>query len=425
MEFNSDDSTSLKNIRAKKSIETPNFIKYTNHGLQPHILPDIEKKFPKPDIEQVYIEHFLDRDVPCFADYKEGIHKFLGVEDTETAIFFDILDPTSNKRSYSKPSNSYLTAETGGGLRKISPELYSQLIKNLSPEMYVSLADYLFMTADEAVKGKKIAKSIERSINWFDKCVKESEGSAVFVPLMGSVVPEARAKFVNLLQQRRFDGVVLIDYSTQIGLAQQLDLAKPSLISIPSTIPRYLLGFSAPDEVIIAIRNGIDIFLSTYPYAVTEQGFASIYSFPANLENKEPLVDRPFNPSLNLWESSMSDDFSPISKSCECYTCQKHTRAYINHLLNTQEMLATVLLQIHNLHVYDEFYKNIRKSIKDMSFNELSEHFLTKYNSRFASNSEGTNAAIGSQFSFNESLLFDPRNPSPTTKEKIKRFDLS
>ncbi|OMJ29709.1 Queuine tRNA-ribosyltransferase subunit QTRTD1 [Smittium culicis] len=432
IEINKDNQHNPDGPGISLSIETPAFVKYTKNGIQPHILPDVEKKFPKPDISQIYIEHFLEKDTPSFNNYKDGIHKFLGLDENDSIAFFDILDPTNNKRTYSKPSNQHLTAETSGGLRKLTPELYSQLIKNLKPEMCISLADYLFMTSEEAVKGKKIAKSIERTINWLDKIllVDEAKNSAIFVPLMGSVIPEARTKFIELLKSRKYDGVVLVDYTTQLDLAHQISVAKASLESIPTDKPRFLLGFSAPDEVIIGIRNGIDMFLSTYPFAVTEHGFASTYSFVDDLKMSNFPKDKIQSSTLNLWDSSMKDDFRPITESCNCYSCSKHTRAYINHLLNTQEMLATVLLQIHNQHVYDKFFKDIRTSIKNQKFYSLSEEFLLRYGSRFSSSnaiqkngSEQSSSDI--DYPFNETNVFDPRKPTPTTKEKIKRFDLS
>lgn len=74
---------------------------------------------------------------------------------------------------------------------------------------------------------------------------------------------------------------------------------------------------------------------------------------------------------ISLADEMYADDFTPISRSCSCLTCQKHTRAYIHHLLNTRELLGPVLLTIHNLHHYMEFFKSIREALKSDTLDSL------------------------------------------------------
>jgi tRNA-guanine family transglycosylase len=97
--------------------------------------------------------------------------------------------------------------------------------------------------------------------------------------------------------------------------------------------------------VLDAVAMGIDLFDTSYPFQLTEDGKASLYYYgprPAGQDKSNNDTLR----SINLWDDVHGDKFVPILEGCGCYACKdsKHTRAYINHLLKTHEMLATVLL---------------------------------------------------------------------------------
>ncbi|PVU90267.1 hypothetical protein BB559_000111 [Furculomyces boomerangus] len=422
---------SKENNQQKISIETPNCIRYTRNGLIPHLLPDIEEDLTTNSINLIVIEHFLEKDTPASVYYDEGIHKYVGMNEETKIVLLDALDPTIVLRTRSKPSNKYLPAETSGGLRRVTPEIYSQILKTHKPDIYVTLADYIFSSKEELEKGKRIEKSVSRTLKWYDECDVDqiSEDSGVFIPLMGSINKHQRTLYAQKISEKKFDGVVICDHGIKIDILEQLELAKQSLEHIDHSKLRYMLGFSSPDEILLGIHNGMDLFLSTYPYAVTEQGFASLYKFDISENTTELGADN--STILDLWNESMRDDFGPIVKGCECYACKNHTRAYINHLLNTQEMLATVLLQIHNQYTYEKFFEDIRKSISEQNFFEKSKAFLSFYGSKFhnvfCGKKEGESSLEVSdkKYPFRELEMFDPRLSTPTTKEKIKRFDLS
>ena len=95
---------------------------------------------------------------------------------------------------------------------------------------------------------------------------------------------------------------------------------------------------------------GVDLFDTSYPYQLTEDGKASLYGFGIEAA-AAPSIPGANNAAatnrwINLWDEEHADQFKPIMEGCECYACKgtRHTRAYINHLLKAHEMLATVLL---------------------------------------------------------------------------------
>uniref|UniRef100_A0A6N2MPR6 tRNA-guanine(15) transglycosylase-like domain-containing protein n=2 Tax=Salix TaxID=40685 RepID=A0A6N2MPR6_SALVM len=91
-----------------------------------------------------------------------------------------------------------------------------------------------------------------------------------------------------------------------------------------------------------------------------------------------------YQTKINLKATVYRKDATPIVESCCCYTCQNHTKAYINHLLNVHEMLAQILLEIHNTHHYLGFFRSIREAIKEGRFEQFREMFTEKRRNHLA-----------------------------------------
>ena len=106
------------------------------------------------------------------------------------------------------------------------------------------------------------------------------------------------------------------------------------------------------------------------PSELTEQGLAATFY----ISNETPF----FEPILNLRNRKFMEDCTPILANCACYTCQNHTKAYVQHLLNANEMLAESLLQMHNIFHYLRFFKEIRNQIEKGTFLAYKAHWLNK-----------------------------------------------
>merc|ERR1712018_46974 len=120
-----------------------------------------------------------------------------------------------------------------------------------------------------------------------------------------------------------------------------------------------------PQTILALVQEGVDFFESSYVYHVTDLGHALTF---ANTLQQQPssciYID------LND-QQLYKNDFGPILEGCSCYTCRKHTRGYINHLLATKELLARVLLVMHNLHHYGVLFQTIRQAIAQDKLSEL------------------------------------------------------
>ena len=86
-----------------------------------------------------------------------------------------------------------------------------------------------------------------------------------------------------------------------------------------------------------------------------------------------------FSGAIAVKSGQYKDDFSPIEPECDCFTCSHHSRAYVRHLLNVEEILGLRLLSIHNLRCYMRLMEQIRSHISNGSFSQFREEFVANY----------------------------------------------
>jgi queuine tRNA-ribosyltransferase subunit QTRTD1 len=162
-----------------------------------------------------------------------------------------------------------------------------------------------------------------------------------------------------------------------------------------------LLLQDSPEDILMAVSQGVDLFDCSYPVQATANGYA--LSFPLTPESihqqqaaaapaAAPVVSNPFGTAespgavveveagaddskVNLWAVRHRLDKGPLVQGCSCFTCQNHSRAYINHLLHTHEMLAGVLLEMHNTHWWLQFFAAIREAIQQGRLQQYVEWF--------------------------------------------------
>ncbi len=134
---------------------------------------------------------------------------------------------------------------------------------------------------------------------------------------------------------------------------------------LPEGKPRHLLGIgSEPADLILGIENGMDTFDCVAPARIARNGAAYVSS------------DGKGKSTINLTNAEFVSDFSPLDRSCKCYTCTNYTRAYLSHLFRAKEMLAATLVTIHNLYFVVNLVKQAREAIIDGKFPQFKEKFF-------------------------------------------------
>tara|TARA_B100001250_G_scaffold264477_1_gene228038 strand:+ start:2475 stop:3587 length:1113 start_codon:yes stop_codon:yes gene_type:complete len=242
----------------------------------------------------------------------------------------------------------------------------------LSPEESIKIQKGLnsdiVMVMDECPKKSKdynlINKSMELSTYWAKRS-KKAFGNiphkALFGIVQGGLFDDLREKSLNELVKINFDGYAvggLAVGETQKEMFKVLNNLKKIM---PEEKPRYLMGVGTPSDILGAVKRGIDMFDCVLPTRSGRTGLAFTWDGKINIRN-----------------SKYQKDNTPLDSNCTNFDLNKYSKNYLNHLFNTNEILASMILTLHNINFYQELMKSIRHHIKNGTF----DHFHDKYISR-------------------------------------------
>jgi queuine tRNA-ribosyltransferase len=234
----------------------------------------------------------------------------------------------------------------------------------------------VIMAFDECPPGqssREVAEEAhERTLRWLERCrvrfaaLRQEAGPVqTLLPIIqGSVFPDLRIDAVRRVRQLGdWQGIAIGGLSVgepKPALHAVLDALEPEL---PPTWPRYLMGVGYPDDLIEAIRRGIDLFDCVAPTRNGRNGTAWV--------EEEGQV--------NAKAARFRADERPLDPACDCYTCRTHSRAYIRHLVSAGEHLALRLLSLHNLRFLVRLAERARAEIQAGTFASWSENWLTRF----------------------------------------------
>ncbi|KMZ64795.1 putative Queuine tRNA-ribosyltransferase [Zostera marina] len=359
--------------------ETPALILTTRKGLPTFISPDLLSTLPSPDSCLLHVSpmHFLEIPSTTTVARIGGVRRMVGLQGNY--LFFasprDSIECLPSSESSNKFGPSF---ETPCGRHLVKPAKYVEMVSALNPDVWVSLADEV----PAWVLAKRNRTSVYRTVKWLDECIALNPKNEMM--LLGAIVGgssiEERKRCAKEVSLRNVSGFWIGGFGYGEGIEERPALLDAIMENLPDDKMRQISGFELP-EILEGIASGIDLFDSKYIYHLTVGGFALV--FPLNGVNEyEDEVDSQTcdfgsdGTKINLRATIYRKDTSSIVDNCECYTCQNHTRAYINHLINTHEMLAQILLEIHNTHHYLGFFCSIRDAIKRGEFNIFYKKFL-------------------------------------------------
>ena len=240
----------------------------------------------------------------------------------------------------------------------------------LSPEesirIQLGLNSDIIMIMDECPKNTNdfdvIKKSMELSLYWAERS-KKAFGShphkALFGIVQGGLFADLRITSLKALEKIGFDGYALGGLAvgeTQQEMFKVLDNIKDHL---PKNKPHYLMGVGTPSDILGAVKRGIDMFDCVLPTRSGRTGLAFTWEGRINIKNNKYQMDN-----------------SPLDPNCENLNLNKYSKNYLNHLFNTNEILASMLLTLHNINFYQELMSSIREHIKNGTFNEFHDKYV-------------------------------------------------
>ncbi len=207
-------------------------------------------------------------------------------------------------------------------------------------------------------------KSLELTLRW-ERISSEqphAEGQMLFGIVQGSVYEDLRRHSIEELSKMPFDGIAVGGVSVGESEEEMVKVLRICGPLLPKDKPHYLMGVGTPRQMVLGIMNGIDMFDCVLPTRMGRNG--SAYT--------------PYG-TIPVKAGKYKEDFTPILEGCGCYACRHFTKAYIRHLLNTNEILGSRLMTIHNLHYFVNLMREIRASLEDGTFGRLAEDVLKNY----------------------------------------------
>jgi queuine tRNA-ribosyltransferase len=241
-------------------------------------------------------------------------------------------------------------------------------MKRLTPESSIAIQENLgadiIMAFDECAEPENRTynqQAMQRTHTWAERCLKARTRSdqALFGIVQGGIFPELRIQSAELISQLGFPGHAIGGLS--VGESKQDMLHTIEIVNaiLPQDKPRYLMGVGTPEDMVEGVRRGIDIFDCVLPTRLARHNTAM------NRQGR-----------MNLLNAKFAIDEQSIDPDCQCYTCQNFSRAYLRHLIQAKEMLASTLLSIHNIHTLLQLTTDMRQAIQQGNFDQFADEFL-------------------------------------------------
>ena len=242
----------------------------------------------------------------------------------------------------------------------------------LSPEesirIQLGLNSDIVMIMDECPKKtddyQLIQKSMELSLYWAKRskiAFGKNPHKALFWIIQGGLFKDLRLKSLNELEKINFDGYAIGGLAvgeTQKEMFSVLDGIKDDL---PNNKPHYLMGVGTPSDILGAVKRGIDMFDCVMPTRSGRTGLAFTW-----------------NGRINIKNNRYKDDNTPLDDNCTNLNLNKYSKNYLNHLFNTNEILGSMILTLHNINFYQELMTAIRKNIENGTFDTFHDKYIEK-----------------------------------------------
>ena len=242
-----------------------------------------------------------------------------------------------------------------------------------SMEIQRLLGSDIVMAFDECPRADRprdeIAASMEMSMRWakrsregFNAGGEHAERSALFGIQQGALDKDLRKISADKLADIGFDGYAIGGLAVgegQEAMFATLDFAPAQL---PQDRPRYLMGVGKPDDLVGAVERGVDMFDCVLPSRSGRNGQAFTWNGPMNLRN-----------------ARFAEDTDPLDNRCTCDTCNTYSRAYLHHLVKSQEILGAMLMTEHNIAFYQKLMQAMRDAIGEGRFATFAKDFRRDY----------------------------------------------
>jgi queuine tRNA-ribosyltransferase len=243
----------------------------------------------------------------------------------------------------------------------LSPEKTIQIQKSINSDIMMVLDECPKLTLDK----EKLISAIDVSTNWAKRCKIEfgiNKKKALFGIVQGGLDKNLRLNSLEKLVAIDFDGYAMGGLAVGESQEQMFNILSDTVDYMPKDKPRYLMGVGTPSDILGAVKNGIDMFDCVMPTRSGRTGLAFTW------EGK-----------LNLRNAKYQNDKSPLDEKTSLRSLNTYSKSYLNHLIKSNEILASMLISLHNINFYQQFMSKIRAEIKRGTFNNFYNKYIDKF----------------------------------------------
>jgi queuine tRNA-ribosyltransferase len=244
-----------------------------------------------------------------------------------------------------------------GSRHLLTPERSMEIQRLLGSDIVMAFDECPALPAEDSV----VASSMRLSMRWAERsraAFGMRPGHALFGIQQGGVTRELREESAEALKAIGFEGYAIGGLAVGEGQAAMFGVLDYAPGMLPEDRPRYLMGVGKPDDIVGAVKRGVDMMDCVLPSRSGRTGQAWTRHGQINIKN-----------------ARHADDPRPLDEACTCPACRNYSRAYLHHVFRSGEIISSMLLTWHNLHYYQELMQGMREAISAGRFSAFEAEF--------------------------------------------------
>ena len=244
----------------------------------------------------------------------------------------------------------------------LSPEKSIQVQKSINSDIIMVLDECPKLTSDKKI----LSGAIEISTHWAKRCKIEfgnNKKKALFGIVQGGLYKDLRIESLEKLKEINFDGYAMGGLAVGENQSDMFKILNETLDYLPINKPRYLMGVGTPSDILGSVKEGIDMFDCVMPTRSGRTGLAFTWDGKLNLKNSKYAADK-----------------TPLDSKCDIRQLNKYSKSYLHHLIKSNEMMASMLISLHNIHFYQQFMNEIRNNVKNATFTSFYKKYINLFN---------------------------------------------
>jgi queuine tRNA-ribosyltransferase len=347
------------------SVETPIFMPVgtygTVKGMTPRDLEEAQAQIILGNTFHLWLRPGLD-----VISKHHGLHDFMGWKKP-------ILTDSGGFQVFSLGALRKITEEgvafaspVNGDKLFMSPEISMEIQAVLNSDIAMQFDECTpYETNGVRTDEKTVRQSLELSLRWGERSIQRfrelDTGNALFGIVQGGMFENLREVSLAGVREQDFDGVAIGGLSVGEPKPEFERILAHIAPQLPPEKPHYLMGVGTPEDLVLGVSQGIDMFDCVMPTRNARNGW---------------LFTR-FG-DLKLRNATFKEDTRPLDPTCTCYTCRNFSRSYLHHLQKANEILGSQLNTIHNIHYYLNLMSEIRAALDEDKFPEFIKDFHEK-----------------------------------------------